>query len=176
MSHFHKGAGCMRKVLILLGSQSDLTITEKGQDILKEFKIPYELRIASAHRSPALVEELLQAFEQQGGKVVVCVAGMSAHLAGVVASQTNLPVLAVPVANAATAGLDALLSMSQMPAGIPVATMTLGKAGFTNAALFAVQIIATHEANLAQELILYRKAQTIQVLESDSKNRVIFEG
>lgn len=166
----------MRKVLILLGSQSDLTITEKGQEILRQFKIPYELRIASAHRSPALVEELLAAFEKQGGEVIVCVAGMSAHLAGVVASQTNLPVLAVPVANAATAGLDALLSMSQMPAGIPVATMTLGKAGFTNGALFAIQIIATHDVDLAQELVRYRKSQTTQVLESDSKNRVIFEG
>ncbi|MBC7531530.1 MAG: 5-(carboxyamino)imidazole ribonucleotide mutase [Oligoflexus sp.] len=166
----------MRKILILLGSQSDLTITEKGQEILREFKIPYELRIASAHRSPALVEELLQAFEKQGGKVVVCVAGMSAHLAGVVASQTNLPVLAVPVANAATAGLDALLSMSQMPAGIPVATMTLGKAGFTNAALFAIQIIATYEADLAVELLRYRQVQATEVLSSDNKNRVIFEG
>lgn len=166
----------MRKILILLGSQSDLPITEKGQEILREFKIPYELRIASAHRSPALVEELLQAFEKQGGKVVVCVAGMSAHLAGVVASQTNLPVLAVPVANAATAGLDALLSMSQMPAGIPVATMTLGKAGFTNAALFAIQIIATYEADLAQELVRYRQVQATEVLASDTKNRVIFEG
>jgi 5-(carboxyamino)imidazole ribonucleotide mutase len=166
----------MRKVLILLGSQSDLTITEKGQEILREFKIPYELRIASAHRSPALVEELIADFEKQGGKVIICVAGMSAHLAGVVASQTNLPVLAVPVANAATAGLDALLSMSQMPAGIPVATMTLGKAGFTNGALFAIQIIATHDAALSQELIRYRKAQTTLVLESDNKNKVIFEG
>lgn len=166
----------MRKILILLGSQSDLTITEKGQEILREFKIPYELRIASAHRSPALVEELLQAFEKQGGKVVVCVAGMSAHLAGVVASQTNLPVLAVPVANAATAGLDALLSMSQMPAGIPVATMTLGKAGFTNAALFAIQIIATYEADLAVELLRYRQVQATEVLSSDNENRVIFEG
>jgi 5-(carboxyamino)imidazole ribonucleotide mutase len=166
----------MLKVLILLGSQSDLVITEKGQEILREFKIPYELRIASAHRSPALVEEVLQTFEEQGGKVVICVAGMSAHLAGVVASQTNLPVLAVPVANAATAGLDALLSMSQMPAGIPVATMTLGKAGFTNGALFAIQIIATHDKELKEELIRYRKTQATEVTASDSKNRVIYKG
>ncbi|RZA10377.1 MAG: 5-(carboxyamino)imidazole ribonucleotide mutase, partial [Proteobacteria bacterium] len=165
----------MSRVLILLGSHSDLTITEKGQEVLREFKIAYDLRIASAHRSPALVEKLVSDFEKQGGKVVICVAGMSAHLAGVVAAQTNLPVLAVPVANAATAGLDALLSMSQMPAGIPVATMTLGKAGFTNSALFAIQIIATNEPAVTEELIRYRKAQTTQVLESDSKNRVIFE-
>ncbi|MBC7661347.1 MAG: 5-(carboxyamino)imidazole ribonucleotide mutase [Chitinophagaceae bacterium] len=166
----------MSDVLILLGSHSDLIITEKGQEILREFKVSYDLRIASAHRSPAFVEGLVSAFEKQGGKVIICVAGMSAHLAGVVAAQTNLPVLAVPVANAATAGLDALLSMSQMPAGIPVATMTLGKAGFTNGALFAIQIIATNDKILSDELIRYRKAQTTQVLESDSKNRVIFEG
>lgn len=166
----------MRKVLILLGSQSDLTITEKGQEVLKDFKVPYELRIASAHRSPAFVEELVKSFEEQGGKAVVCVAGMSAHLAGAVAALTNLPVLAVPVANAATAGLDALLSMSQMPAGIPVATMTLGKAGFTNAAIFACQLIATEDKTLAAELKKYRQQTTVQVIESDSKNRVIFEG
>lgn len=166
----------MRKVLILLGSQSDLTITEKGQEVLKDFKVPYELRIASAHRSPALVEELVKGFEDQGGKVIICIAGMSAHLAGAVAALTNLPVLAVPVANAATAGLDALLSMSQMPAGIPVATMTLGKAGFTNAAIFAIQVIAAEDKSLANELRKYRQQQTVQVVESDAKNRVIFEG
>ncbi|RZA16102.1 MAG: 5-(carboxyamino)imidazole ribonucleotide mutase [Proteobacteria bacterium] len=166
----------MSKVLILLGSQSDLTITEKGQEVLRDFKIPYDLRIASAHRSPAFVEELVKGFERQGGQVIVCIAGMSAHLAGVVASLTNLPVLAVPVANAATAGLDALLSMSQMPAGIPVATMTLGKAGFTNAAIFAIQVIAAQDKNLSEELKKYRAQQTSSVIESDSKNRVIFEG
>ena len=166
----------MRKVLILLGSQSDLVITEKGQEVLKDFKIPYELRIASAHRSPAFVEELVRGFEKQGGMVIICVAGMSAHLAGAVAALTNLPVLAVPVANAATAGLDALLSMSQMPAGIPVGTMTLGKAGFTNGALFAVQVIATQDPGLMNELKKYRQQQTGLVIESDAKSRVIFEG
>lgn len=166
----------MRKVLIMLGSQSDLTITEKGQEILKDFKVPYELRIASAHRSPVLVEELVRSFEDQGGKAIVCVAGMSAHLAGAVAALTNLPVIAVPVANQATAGLDALLSMSQMPAGIPVATMTLGKAGFTNAAIFACQIIANEDKSLATELKKYRQQQTVAVVDADSKNRVIFEG
>ncbi len=122
------------------------------------------------------MEELVKGFERQGGQVIVCIAGMSAHLAGVVASLTNLPVLAVPVANAATAGLDALLSMSQMPAGIPVATMTLGKAGFTNAAIFAIQVIAAQDKNLSEELKKYRAQQTSAVIESDSKNRVIFAG
>ncbi len=166
----------MSKVLVLLGSQSDLPITEKGQEVLKDFKVPYELRIASAHRSPQFVEELVRGFEKQGGKVVVCVAGMSAHLAGAVAALTHLPVLAVPVANAATAGLDALLSMSQMPAGMPVATMTLGKAGFTNAAIFALQVIATESPAMTEEIKRYRSQQTSLVIESDSKNRVIYKG
>ncbi len=164
----------MHKVLILLGSHSDLTITDKGLEVLRSFKIPFELRIASAHRSPQFVESLVKGFEAQGGKVVMCVAGMSAHLAGVVAAMTNLPCLAVPVPGAATAGLDALLSMSQMPGGIPVATMTLGKAGFTNGALLACQILATSDAALYRELQLYRQSQNAQVLEADEQHRIIF--
>lgn len=166
----------MKKVLVLLGSHSDLTITEKGQEIFKEFSVPFELRIASAHRSPEFVEELVKSFEEKDGKVILCVAGMSAHLAGVVASLTYLPVVAIPVAGSATAGLDALLSMSQMPAGIPVATMTLGKAGFTNAALFALQVLSLSDKNLSKELQRYRRAQAEAVRESDAKNQVIFEG
>lgn len=166
----------MKKVLVLLGSQSDLTITEKGQEIFKEFSVSFELRIASAHRSPEFVEELVKTFEEKGGKVILCVAGMSAHLAGVVASLTHLPVVAIPVAGSATAGLDALLSMSQMPAGIPVATMTLGKAGFTNAALFALQVLAVSDSSLSKELQRYRRAQAEAVRDSDAKHQVIFEG
>lgn len=165
----------MGRVLILLGSQSDLVITEKGLEVLKDFKIPYEMRIASAHRSPVFVEDLVKNFEQKGGKVIICVAGMSAHLAGAVAARTHLPVLAVPLANAATAGLDALLSVSQMPAGIPVATMTLGKAGFINSALFAIQMMAIHDAGLAEEFRRYRLQQTALVIDSDAKYQDIFE-
>lgn len=166
----------MKKVLVLLGSNSDLPITEKGQEIFKEFKVPFELRIASAHRSPEFVEELVRNFEENEGRVILCVAGMSAHLAGVVASLTHLPVLAIPVAGTATAGLDALLSMSQMPAGIPVATMTLGKAGFTNGALFALQILSLSDKSLSQELQRYRKVQAEAVRDADAKHKVIFEG
>ncbi|MCX6129296.1 MAG: 5-(carboxyamino)imidazole ribonucleotide mutase [Proteobacteria bacterium] len=166
----------MTQVLILLGSHNDLSITENGQDIFRDFKISFDLRVASAHRSPALVEEIVHAFEAQGGQVILCVAGMSAHLAGVVASMTNLPVLAIPVPGAATAGLDALLSMSQMPAGIPVATMTLGKAGFTNGAIFSLQIMALADKKLYQDLQRFRQSQTAQVMENDQRHRVSFHG
>ena len=168
----------MSKVLILLGSQSDLPVTEKGVGILKEFGIPFQLRIASAHRTPSHVEALIENFEKNGGEVVMCGAGMSAHLAGVVASLTTLPVLAVPIASkgAVTAGFDSLLSMCQMPGGIPVATMSFGKAGFTNGALFAVQMMGLKDAGLATKFKEYRKAMSEAVLQSDSENKIVFEG
>lgn len=166
----------MSQVLILLGSKSDLGITEAGLASLKEFGIPFKLHIASAHRTPDRVHQLVSDFEENGGKVVICIAGMSAHLAGVVAAITTLPVLAVPVAGSATAGLDALLSMSQMPGGIPVATMTLGKAGFTNAALFAVQIIATQNEALQQSFKQDRSRRAAKVLEMDKECSIEFEG
>jgi 5-(carboxyamino)imidazole ribonucleotide mutase len=164
----------MCKVLILLGSQADLPLTERGQEILRDFKIPFELRIASAHRSVRFLEELVSSFESKDGKVIICLAEMSAHLAGIVASMTNLPVLAIPVPGAATAGLDALLSVSQMPDEIPVAGMPLGKAGFTNAALFALQVLATADKELYRELQHYRLALNVQVLEADRQHQVVF--
>ncbi len=166
----------MSQVLILLGSKSDLKITEAGINSLKEFGIPFKLHIASAHRTPDHVHKLVGEFEKNGGKVVICIAGMSAHLAGVVAALTTLPVLAVPVAGQATAGLDALLSMSQMPGGIPVATMTLGKAGFTNAALFAAQIIATADEPLKQQFRQDRAIRAAKVLEMDKECSIDFKG
>lgn len=165
----------MRKVLILLGSQNDLSITDKGLEVLRSFNIAFELRIASAHLSPRFVEELVKGFEAQGGQVIFCVAGLSAHLAGVVAAMSVLPVLAIPLPGSAGAGLDVLLSMSQMPAGTPVATMTLGEAGFTHAALFACQILGLKDAGLSRELQLYRQSQSAQVLEADAHHQVIFD-
>lgn len=165
----------MTQVLILLGSKSDLPITEKGLQAFKDLGVSFSLRIASAHRTPDLVHKLVTDHEANGGKAVICVAGMSAHLAGVVAALTTLPVVAVPLANAATAGFDALLSMGQMPAGIPVATMTLGKAGFTNAALFATQMIATADADLMAKFKQDRQSRAALVMEADEMNRVDFE-
>ena len=164
------------KIMVLLGSQSDLEVTQKGAEILREFAIPFTLRIASAHRAPDLVHDLVREFESNGGQVVICVAGMSAHLAGVVAALTCLPVLAVPIAGAPTAGLDALLSMGQMPGGIPVATMTFGRAGFTNAALFAAQILALSDDRLGQCFKEYKAAMAREVIAADEKHRIDFKG
>jgi 5-(carboxyamino)imidazole ribonucleotide mutase len=165
----------MRKVLILLSDQSDLILTERGQEILKDFKMPYELRIASAHRSPAFVEELVKNFESRGGLAIICVASTSTHLAGLVASLSILPVLAVPVATVSFAGFDASLNMNQMPADIPIATMTVGEAGFINAAIFVLQLIATQDKTMSNDLKRYRAQQTSSILESDFQNRVIYD-
>jgi phosphoribosylaminoimidazole carboxylase PurE protein len=160
-------------VLVILGSKSDLTITEPGLKILRELGLSHSLRIASAHRTPDLVHDIVRDFDSAKGDVVIAVAGKAAHLPGVVASLTIRPVIGVPVAGSATAGLDSLLSISQMPAGIPVACMGHGEAGFTNACLLAASIVAvgesrgTGEHRLESKLIQYRHAQTESVLADD---------
>jgi len=164
------------KVMILLGSSSDLPVTEDGTAALKRFGIPYTLRICSAHRTPETLHELVSGFEKDGGQLYICVAGMSAHLAGVVASLSLKPVLAVPVYRPETAGFDALLSMGQMPKGIPVSTMGFGKHGFINAALTAGQILALSDAGLAARLREDRGAMARQVQADDEKNRQDYRG
>lgn len=164
------------KVLILLGSSSDLPATEAGTALLKELKVPYSLRICSAHRTPEKLHEIVEQFEAQGGQTYICVAGMSAHLAGVVASLTVKPVIAVPMYRDETAGLDALLSMGQMPAGIPVSTMGLGKSGFTNGCLTVAQILGTSDPALAKRLADDRAKRARGVIEDDSKNHQEYRG
>ncbi len=164
----------MQKVLIVLGSASDLTITNDGLEQLKDLGISFSLRIASAHRSPDHVHEIVKEFESQGGKVIICVAGKSAHLAGVVASLTTKPVLAVPVYTPETAGFDALLSMSQMPKGIPVATMGFGKAGFINGCLLSAQILALGSAEFTERLTTMRTQMVEGVKRDDHAHRVDF--
>ena len=164
----------MKEVLILLGSASDLKITEKGVDLLKKMHVSFQLRVASAHRTPEYLHQIVNEFDQQEGKVVVCVAGKSAHLGGVVASITTKPVLGVPVFTPETAGFDALLSMCQMPGGIPVATMGIGSAGFTNACLQAVAIMALSSKEKASALKEYRDFMKKNVIESDLQNRQDF--
>jgi phosphoribosylaminoimidazole carboxylase PurE protein len=166
----------MTDILILLGSSSDLSITPTGVEKLKEFKIPFSLRIASAHRSPNFLEGIVKEFEAQDGKLIICVAGKSAHLAGVVASLSVKPVIAVPVATPETAGFDSLLSMSQMPAGVPVATMGFGKSGFTNAALFCTQILGLNQSGLTNKLSQDRATQVDKVKQDDLNNRIDFKG
>jgi 5-(carboxyamino)imidazole ribonucleotide mutase len=165
----------MIKVLIVLGSASDLTISSDGLDELRNLGIGFSLRIASAHRSPEFLHEIVEEFEKQGGKVYICVAGKSAHLAGVVASLTVKPVLAVPVYTPETAGFDSLLSMSQMPKGIPVATMGFGKAGFINACLLSAQILAIGDSDASAELELARMKMVESVKIDDRAHRVDFD-
>jgi 5-(carboxyamino)imidazole ribonucleotide mutase len=166
----------MKQVLILLGSKSDLVTTEKGLALLKELKIGFTLRIASAHRTPDQVKDIVESFINDAGKLCICLAGMSAHLAGMVAAQTTLPVIAVPIASATTAGFDSLLSVSQMPPGVPVATMGFGSVGFVNAVLLAGEILALFDVPLHDRTLAYRRRMREDVIASDKENRIDFEG
>lgn len=143
-------------VLVMVGSDTDLATMQEAADILSIFDIPYEMRISSAHRSPERTTALASGAADRGIKIIIAGAGMAAHLAGVVASKTILPVIGVPMPGGALNGLDALYATVQMPGGIPVATMAIGKAGAKNAALFAVQILALSEPHLASLLHRYR--------------------
>lgn len=144
------------QVGIVMGSDSDLPIMQEAAVMLREFGIEYEMTIASAHRTPKKVLEYSQGAERRGLKVIIAGAGWAAHLAGVVASQTTLPVIGVPIDSSALKGIDALLSTVQMPGGVPVATMSLGKAGAKNAGVFAAQIIATSDVKVANRLKVYK--------------------
>lgn len=144
------------QVLIIVGSDSDIPVVEETGKILEEFGIEYEMTIASAHRTPAIVGKLSKEAEKKGIDVIIAGAGMSAHLAGVVAAHTILPVIGIPIAASALNGLDSLLSTVQMPGGVPVATMAIGKAGAKNAGLFAVQIIARKDESVAKKLHAYK--------------------
>src|SRR5450631_2185608 len=145
------------KVLIMMGSDTDLPVMQEAADVLTKFGVPYEIRISSAHRSPVRTMTLASEAAGRGIRIIIAGAGMAAHLAGVVAAKTTLPVIGVPMPGGALNGVDALYSTVQMPAGIPVATMAIGKAGAKNAAIFAVQILALTDARLAEALCVYRR-------------------
>ena len=147
----------MSKVGIIMGSKSDFDIAKDAVDILKGFGIEYEVIVSSAHRTPERTLEWAKTAEQRGLDAIIALAGAAAHLAGVVASETNLPVIAVPVSATSLNGLDALLSMVQMPGGIPVATMAIVKAGAKNAGIFAGQIIARSNAEVAAKVAQYKE-------------------
>jgi phosphoribosylaminoimidazole carboxylase PurE protein len=144
------------KVMFLLGSESDFGAVEEALAVLKDFGVPFGIEVTSAHRSPERTLRLVKAAESAGVEIFVAVAGKAAHLAGVVAAHTVRPVLGVPVESEALAGLDALLSTVQMPKGIPVATLALGKHGGTNAALLAVEILALKDEALRTKLVAHR--------------------
>ena len=140
------------KVLILIGSESDRPTLTKATEVLDELQIAWRLEVASAHRTPERVHELVEWGNNSGVAVYICAAGMAAHLAGAVASQTVRPVIGVPLAGSALSGLDALLSTVQMPRGVPVATVAVGDHGAVNAALLAAQILALADPVLAERL------------------------
>jgi 5-(carboxyamino)imidazole ribonucleotide mutase len=150
-------------VLILIGSKSDWDTMRHAAETLKEFGVPCESRVASAHRSPELAVRLASGAEQRGIEVVIAAAGGAAHLAGVVAAHTLLPVLGVPMESKSLKGLDSLLSTVQMPAGIPVGTLAIGSAGARNAALLAVAILAAKRPELRERLRRYRAAQAEKI-------------
>lgn len=156
---------------ILMGSDSDLPIMQEAAAMLQEFGIEYEMTIASAHRTPKKVLEYSQNAEKRGLKVIIAGAGWAAHLAGFVASQTTLPVIGVPIDSSPLKGFDALLSVVQMPGGVPVATMSLGKSGAKNAGVFAAQIIAVSDVKIANRLKVY-KVEMEREVEEKSKRLV----
>ncbi len=148
---------------ILMGSESDLSVMEGALDVLDEFDVPYEVHILSAHRSPEETAAYAGGAEKRGLKIIIAGAGWAAHLAGVVASKTTLPVIGVPIDSSSLQGMDALLSTVQMPPGIPVATMSIGKGGARNAAIFAVQVLSLQETGLAGKLKKYREAMAEEI-------------
>ena len=149
---------------IVMGSDSDWPTLKSAAATLKQFGVPYEAKVLSAHRTPDQALDYASGAAARGMKVLIGAAGGAAHLAGVLAAKTELPVLAVPMPSKHLQGLDSLLAMVQMPAGIPVATFAIGEAGATNAALFAVAMLALNDPAMAQKLSDFRRAQTEKVL------------
>lgn len=162
----------MAAVGVILGSDSDLPKVRDCFEILDQFSVDYEVIVSSAHRSPEQTVEWVQNASVRGLKVIIAVAGGAAHLPGVVAAQTVLPVLGVPVETNIAGGLDSILSILQMPAGIPVAAMPAGKSGGANSALFAISILAISDNSLKEKLVSYRKKMEIKISD---KNKSIKE-
>jgi 5-(carboxyamino)imidazole ribonucleotide mutase len=157
----------MAKVGIIMGSKSDFDIASAAIDVLKEFEIETEVIVSSAHRTPARTSEWSRTADERGLDAIIALAGAAAHLAGVIASETNVPVIAVPVSATSLNGMDALYAMVQMPGGIPVATMAIGKAGAKNAGIFAAQIIGRKDRDMYKKLIAYREAMVEKVYKDN---------
>lgn len=156
------------QVAVIMGSKSDLPSLKGAFDTLRNFNIPFEARVISAHRTPDTAAEYAKSAESRGIKIIICAAGMAAHLAGVIAAHTVLPVIGIPMASEPFSGFDALLAMVQMPPGIPVSTVTAGPAGAKNAALSAVAILALSDPDLNARLKAFRAEQTRKVEEADA--------
>ena len=155
----------MVKIGIIMGSNSDWAVMEHAARVLEQFSVAYEAKVVSAHRTPDLMFEYAKSAQARGLQAIIAGAGGAAHLPGMVASQTTLPVLGVPVPSKYLRGEDSLLSIVQMPKGVPVATFAIGEAGAANAALFAVSLLANQDAALAQKLADFRTRQTQSVLD-----------
>jgi len=153
------------KIGVIMGSQSDWTTMKNTVDVINSFSVPYELNIVSAHRTPDRLYEYAKLAEEKGIKIIIAGAGGAAHLPGMVASLTTLPVLGVPILSKAMKGIDSLLSIAQMPSGIPVGTLAIGQSGATNAGFLALQILAINDQSLAKKIKNYRIKQTDSVLE-----------
>ncbi len=158
----------MTQIGIILGSDSDLPYMEKGIQTLKELKIPFEIEVSSAHRTPHRTIELVKDFEKRGIQVIIAAAGGAAHLPGVIASHTLLPVLGVPITSTLS-GLDSLYSIVQMPSGIPVAAFSIGSSGGVNSVLFALEILGLQDNELKKKLEEYRENQKQSVLEKSNR-------
>lgn len=166
----------MAKVALLMGSKNDLPKLESGLSVFKEFGVDIDVRVMSAHRTPGVVTEFASNAIANGYQVFICAAGCAAHLAGVVAGHTTLPVIGIPVAGGALNGMDALLATVQMPGGIPVASVAVGGGGPKNAALFAIQILALSDADLAQKLVENRESQAAKVSAADAELQAELRG
>jgi phosphoribosylamine---glycine ligase len=168
---FIKGPGMKAgpQVALIMGSDSDLPILEPAVRTLRQFRIPYEIMVSSAHRSPRKTAEFARKAEERGFKVLIAAAGAAAHLAGVLAAESTLPVIGIPLDSSALKGLDALLAMVQMPSGVPVATMAIGAAGARNAAILAAQILALNNPALAQTLREFKNRMEAEIQEKNKK-------
>ena len=162
----------MKKVAVIMGSDSDLPVVKKATDILKEFDVPFEVRVLSAHRTPVEAAEFARTAKESGFGVMICAAGMAAHLAGAFAANCSLPIIGIPVAAKYLDGVDALLATVQMPTGMPVATVAID--GAANAALLSVQMLAIADEELAKKYDEYRLKATQKVLEKDAAVRAEF--
>ncbi len=159
------------KIAVVLGSDSDLPTMEEGLKVFRDFRMPYELKILSAHRSPALVHAFAKSVEKRGIKVIIAAAGGAAHLAGVIASLTRLPVIGVPMETQSLKGIDSLFSTVQMPSGVPVASMAIGKTGAKNAAIFALQILGITDSKIAKKLVAFKRRLAAQIAAKNKKRK-----
>jgi phosphoribosylaminoimidazole carboxylase PurE protein len=154
---------------IIMGSDTDIEVMQEAAKVLKQFEVPYEIGVYSAHRSPHRTNDYAKSARERGLKLIIAGAGSAAHLAGVTAAETTIPVIGVPISSSPLSGFDSLLSTVQMPPGVPVATMGVGKSGATNAGIFAVQILALEDEKLMKRLVEYKQQLEKSIAEKSKK-------